>query len=127
MGGGPKEKHFPNTINQILLLHYYKSTPLFAAHLGRELERVHKKVHWRLINSFESLLEGVPFHPAIRRQFYGLLIEIKGRPKGRARTFTYRVREGSVTPQTYFFRINFGMGEALSKVGALGIKVWLTY
>jgi len=127
LGPLQKEKHFINTINQIILLHYYKSTPLFANHFGRELEKVHKKVHWRLIHSFRSLLQSVPANPNIRRQFYGLLIEIKGRPKGRARTFIFRMREGSLAPQSYSFRISFGMGEALAKVGALGIKVWITY
>jgi ribosomal protein S3 len=91
------------------------------------LRRVHKKAHWQLIYSFRDLLENVPLHPAIRRQFYGLLIEIKGRPRGRKRTFTFRMKEGSVTPQSYSFRISFGMGEALAKVGVLGIKIWLTY
>lgn len=127
LGPIQKEKHFINTINQIILLHYYKSTPLFANHFGRELEKVHKKVHWRLIHSFQSLLQIVPSHPTIRRQFYGLLIEIKGRPKGRARTFIFRMREGSLAPQSYSFRISFGMEEALAKVGVLGIKLWITY
>jgi hypothetical protein len=40
-----KEKHFVNTVNQVILLHYYKSASLFADHFGRELEKVHKKVH----------------------------------------------------------------------------------
>jgi hypothetical protein len=127
LGAIRKEKHFINTINQIILLHYYKSTPLFADHLGRELGKVHKKVHWRLIHSFRNLLLSVPSHPTIRRQFYGLVIEIKGRPKGRARTFIFRMREGSLAPQSYSLRISFGMGEALAKVGALGVKIWITY
>jgi ribosomal protein S3 len=59
----------------------------------------------------------------IRRQFHGLLIEIKGRPKGRARTFVFRMREGSLTPQSYNFRISLGMGEALAKVGTIGIRI----
>lgn len=122
-----KEKHFLNTVHQIILLHYYKSTPLFANHFGRELEKVHKKVHWRLIYSFKNLLQSVPLYPKMHRQFHGLLIEIKGRPKGRKRTFIFRIREGAVAPQSYFFRISFGMGEALAKVGALGIKIWITY
>jgi ribosomal protein S3 len=37
------------------------------------------------------------------------------------------MKEGSVAPQSYFFRISFGMSEALAKVGAIGIKIWLTY
>ena len=61
------------------------------------------------------------------RQFHGLLIEIKGRPKGRDRTFVFRFREGALAPQTYFFRISFGMGEAFAKVGIMSIKLWLTY
>jgi hypothetical protein len=126
-GALQKQKHFLNTVYQIILLHYYKSTPLFASHFGRELEKVHKKIHWRLIHSFRSLLEDVPFHPAIHRQFYGLLIEIRGRPKGRARTFIFRLREGSLAPQSYCFRLNFGMAESLAKVGALGVKIWITY
>jgi ribosomal protein S3 len=109
------------------LLHYYKSTPLFANHFARELEKVHKKVHWRLIYSLRSLLNNVPSQPAIRRQLHGLLIEMNGRPKGRARTFVFRLREGSLAPQSYFFRISFGMGEALAKVGALGIRIWIVY
>jgi hypothetical protein len=127
LGSVQKEKHFINTIHQIILLHYYKSTPLFATHFGRELEKVHKKIHWRLIHSFGNLLQGVPVHPFVRRQFYGLLIEIKGRPKGRVRTFIWRIREGSLTPQSYSFRISFGLGEALAKVGTMGIKIWITY
>jgi hypothetical protein len=122
-GGSAKEKHFRNTVNQIILLHYYKSTPLFADHFGRELEKVHKKVHWRFIHSVRNLLLTVPAHPTIQRQFYGLLIEIKGRPRGRARTFTFRLHEGSLAPQSYFFRISFGMGAALAKVGVIGLKV----
>lgn len=127
LGSVQKEKHFLNTINQVILLHYYKSTPLFAEHLGRELVRVHKKVHWRLIYHFGHLLQSVPSYPPMRRQFFALLIEIKGRPRGRSRTFIFRIREGAVAPQSYFFRISFGMGEALAKVGALGIKIWLTH
>jgi len=127
LGSVQKEKHFINTVHQIILLHYYKSTPLFANHFGRELEKVHKKVHWRLIHSFKNLLQSVPSHPMVRRQFHGLLIEIKGRPKGRARTFVFRMREGSLTPQSYSFRISLGMGEALAKVGTIGIRIWITY
>jgi hypothetical protein len=33
------------------------------------------------------------------------------------------MREGSLAPQSYFFRISFGMEEALAKVGVLGIKL----
>jgi len=121
-----KQKHFFHTIHQVILLHYYKSTPLFAAHFGRALEKIHKKIHWRLIHSFNILLQEVPSHPLVKRQFYGLVIEITGRPRGRARTFTFRLREGSLTPQSYSFRISFGMGSA-SKVGTIGIKIWITY
>lgn len=127
LGPVQKEKHFINTLHQVILLHYYKSTSLFARHFGRELEKVHKKVHWRLIHSFRNLLQSIPVHPLVHRQYYGLLIEIKGRPRGRARTFVFRMREGSVAPQSYFFRISFGMGNAVAKVGVLGIKIWITY
>ncbi len=127
LGSLNKDKHFLNTINQVILLHYYKSTSLFAKHFGRELEKVHKKVHWRLIHGFKTLLQSVPSHPDIRPQFHGLVIEIKGRPKGRARTFVFRFREGALAPQTYFFRISFGMGEAFAKVGNMSVKLWLTY
>ena len=127
LGPVQKEKHFINTLHQVIFLHYYKSTSAFACHFGRELEKVHKKVHWRLIHSFKNLLLSVPVHPLVRRQYYGLLIEIKGRPRGRARTFIFRMREGSVAPQSYFFRISFGMGRAFAKVGVLGIKTWITY
>jgi hypothetical protein len=127
LGPVQKEKHFINTLHQVIFLHYYKSTSAFARHFGRELEKVHKKVHWRLIHSFRNLLLSVPVHPLVHRQYYGLLIEIKGRPRGRARTFIFRMREGSVAPQSYFFRISFGMGRALAKVGVLGIKTWIIY
>ena len=40
-----KHKHFINTVHQVILLHYYKSTSLFSTHVGRELEKVRKKVH----------------------------------------------------------------------------------
>jgi ribosomal protein S3 len=33
------------------------------------------------------------------------------------------MREGSLAPQSYSFRISFGMEEALAKVGVLGIKL----
>jgi ribosomal protein S3 len=32
-----------------------------------------------------------------------------------------------LAPQSYSFRISFGMEEALAKVGVLGIKLWITY
>jgi hypothetical protein len=127
LGPVQKEKHFINTLHQVVFLHYYKGTSSFARHFGRELEKVHKKVHWRLIHSFRNLLLSVPVHPLVHRQYYGLLIEIKGRPRGRARTFIFRMREGSVAPQSYFFRISFGMGSAFAKVGVLGVKTWITY
>jgi hypothetical protein len=122
-----KHRHFVNTVHQVILLHYYKSTALFSTHVGRELEKVRKKVHWKLIYSIRSLLHVVPTHPKIRRQFYGLLLEIAGRPKGRKRTFVFRIREGSLAPQSYRFRINFGMGQAFTKIGAIGIRTWIAY
>jgi len=33
------------------------------------------------------------------------------------------MREGALAPQSYSFRISFGMGEALAKVGAVGLKI----
>jgi hypothetical protein len=122
-----KHRHFVNTVPQVILLHYYKSTELFSAHVGRELEKVRKKVHWKLIYSIRSLLHIVPLHPKIRRQFYGLRLEIAGRPKGRKRTFVFRIREGSLAPQSYRFRVHFGMGQAFTKIGVIGIRTWISH
>src|SRR5260370_24962580 len=71
LGSFRRQKHFINTVHQVILLHYYKTAALFATHFGRELEKVHKKLHWKLIFNFMSLLYGVPTHPQISRQFYG--------------------------------------------------------
>jgi ribosomal protein S3 len=69
----------------------------------------------------------VPNHPDLRRQFYGIIIELSGRPKGRARTYTFRLAEGTIAPQTYRFRIGFGYGEAFAKIGVFGIKTRIGY
>ena len=86
-----------------------------------------KKIHWKLIYAFKGLLQAVPAHRRIRRQFYGLLIEIAGRPRGRNRTFIYRMNEGTIAPQTYRGRVNLGYGEALAKVGVMGVKTRIAY
>jgi ribosomal protein S3 len=54
-------------------------------------------------------------------------VEIAGRPKGRARTFMFRLSEGTVAPQTFRFRIGFGFGEAFAKVGLFGITTRIAY
>jgi hypothetical protein len=117
-----KQKYFINTVYHIILLHYYKAVTSFSQHFGRELQKVRKKVHWKLINGFRTLLDEVPSHPALRRQFYGITVEIAGRPKGRSRTFIFRLSEGTIAPQTFRFRVSFGYGEAFAKVGLFGIR-----
>jgi hypothetical protein len=49
-------------------------------------------------------------------------VEIAGRPKGRSRTFIFRLSEGTIAPQTFRFRVSFGYGEAFAKVGLFGIR-----
>lgn len=100
---------------------------MFSNHFGRELERVRKQVHWELIRSFKSLLYKVPIHPDVRRHFYGLIVEIRGRPKGRSRTITYRLREGALSSQTYRHRVTLGFGIAKAKVGVFGIRTRIAY
>lgn len=122
-----KQKHFTNTSNQVVLLHWYKATTLFSNHFGRELQRVRKQIHWKLIGAFKSLLFRIPIHPDVRRHFYGSTVEIRGRPKGRNRTITYRLREGTLASQTYRNRITLGFGIAKAKIGVFGIRTRLAY
>ncbi len=69
----------------------------------------------------------MPTNFQVGRHFYGLIIEVAGRPKGRARTVVFRILQGSLTSQTYRFRVTTGFGIALAKVGLFGIKTRLAY
>ncbi len=40
-----RQKYFRNTINQIILLHYYKVATAFSQHFGREFARVPRQIH----------------------------------------------------------------------------------
>ncbi len=122
-----RQKYFRNTVNQVILLHYYKTAALFSAHFGRELQKVRKQVHWQLISGLKRIIYTVPTNPKVGRHFYGLIIEIAGRPKGRARTVVFRILQGSLASQTYRFRVTTGFGVALAKVGVFGIKTRLAY
>jgi len=121
------QKYFINTVFHIILLHYYKAVTSFAQHFGRELQKIRKQVHWRLIYNFKALLYRIPRMARVRRQLYGLTIEIRGRPRGRARTHIIRMSEGTVAPQTFRFRITLGCGVAFAKVGLFGIKTRIAY
>ena len=122
-----KKKYFINTAYHTVLLHYYKAVAPFSQHFGRELQKVRKQVHWHLFRDFRKILHQVPNLPRMRRQFYGLLIEIAGRPRGRSRTYLFRMAEGTVAPQIFRHRVTLGYGEAFAKVGSFGIKTRLAY
>lgn len=122
-----KKKYFRNTVNQVILLHYYKTATLFSNHFGRELQKVRKQIHWQLISGLKRIIYTVPTHPQVGRHFYGLIIEIAGRPKGRSRTVVFRILQGSLASQTYRFRVTTGFGVALAKVGVFGIKTRVAY
>lgn len=122
-----KQKYFINTVYHIILLHYYRAVTPFSQHFGRELQKIRKQVHWRLIYHFRSLLHIVPSHSRLRRQFYGISIEIAGRPRGRSRTFIFRITQGTIAPQTFRFRVSLGYGVAFAKVGLFGIRTRVAY
>ncbi len=63
----------------------------------------------------------------MRRQLYGYTVEIRGRPRGRARTHIFRMSEGTIAPQTFRFRVTLGYGVAFAKVGLFGIKTRIAY
>ena len=69
----------------------------------------------------------IPMYAKVRRHFYGLLIELNGRPKGRNRTVTYRMREGAFATQAYRQRVNIGYGIAKAKIGVFGIRTCIAY
>lgn len=121
------QKYFINTVFHIILLHYYKAVTPFSQHFGRELQKIRKQVHWRLIYNFRALLYKVPSMSRMRRQLYGYTVEIRGRPRGRARTHIFRMSEGTVAPQTFRFRVTLGYGTAFAKVGLFGIKTRIAY
>lgn len=73
------------------------------------------------------MLFTIPQYSKVRRRFYGLQIEINGRPKGRNRTITCRIKEGTFAPQSYKERVSFGYGISLAKVGVFGIRTRLAY
>lgn len=72
-------------------------------------------------------MAGVPTHPKIRRQYYGSMIQLTGRPKGRNRTVTIRIIEGSFAPLTYRFRVSYGFGVSFTKVGVFGVKLRIAF
>ena len=66
-------------------------------------------------------------HPRLRPQFYGFDLEIAGRFKGEDQTYVYRLVEGLFSTQTYRRRLGFGLREARTKSGSLGIRTTLFY
>ncbi len=69
----------------------------------------------------------VPTHPLVGRHFYGLLMEIAGRPKGRNRTIVFRILQGCLASQTFRFRVTMGFDVSLAKVGVFGIKTRVAF
>lgn len=69
----------------------------------------------------------MPTNLLVGRHFYGLILEIAGRPKGQNRTVVLRILQGSLSSQQYRCRVSRGLGVALAKVGVFGIRTRVAY
>jgi small subunit ribosomal protein S3 len=79
-------------------------------------------------NNIARQLEGrISFRRAMRMGAEGIKVQISGRLGGAEMARNETFKEGRIPLHTFRADIDYALGEALTKVGLIGIKVWICH
>lgn len=118
----------PREHNQLLTFEYteFYSAQWVLSHLQHQLQMRHSNVKRVMQQLFETYAVALVLH---KKQFKGLTVTLSGRlsksKKGMAKTVSKTI--GRVPLSSLKQKVDYSQGHVTTKLGSLGIKVWITY
>ena len=104
---------------------FLKKPAFLTAFIGFQISKLPR--NRKETNLIRFIIKVVRIFSSQRREMFGMKIEFKGRVNRWRRTKIIRGVSGVLPLYSYETRIEFGSNKAITRKGALGIRLWLCY
>ena len=104
---------------------FLKKPAFLTAFIGFQIYKLPR--NRKETNLIRFIIKVVRIFSSQRREMFGMKIEFKGRVNRWRRTKIIRGVSGVLPLYSYETRIEFGSNKAITRKGALGIRLWLCY
>jgi ribosomal protein S3 len=115
-----KMRYFLSTIKLCFIMIFKPNAQLLADHIAFLFKKSRK--HWQIIKTFKEILTIMQwFTPA----FKTIKIQIQGCINDSERTRSATIGQAFIITQTFLQRLDYGISQAATPFGALGIRIWI--